>query len=227
MVTRVNPWIRLAAIILAGLVAAGCGHVEIQTHTPQNIDRYQYRVDKDGFRIVVDPFKEDTRLVTYFGCDLLSMGIYPLFVMMENHNAEDGFVLINDKVSLVKNSADAATKTTPESTDGIALHDNAIRNQAAAANVLTTVSPLFLPVLPVAVIFASASSSRLRDDAIIRRNLEDRQMPTKTLYPGGSVNGFLYFKIDKKDDVDGVQGVTLVIKNLRTNELKPFLVHFN
>jgi hypothetical protein len=222
-----KSWINLTTVMLAIFVAAGCGHVQIQTYSPQPIDQYQHKLQKDGFKIVVDPFKENARLETYFGCDLLAMGVYPLFVMIENHNPEDGFVLVGDQVRLVKTVASPTPATNLQNPADLTLREKTINEQAAAANVLTTVSPLVIPLLPVAVIFAQSSASQLRDDVMIRRNMEDKQLPTKALYHGGSLNGFLYFRIDKKEEVNNAQGVVLSMKNLRTNELKSFAVPFN
>jgi hypothetical protein len=58
------------------------------------------------------------------------------------------------------------------------------------------------------------------DEIEIQRNLEEKQLNfTKTIYEGESQNGFLYFNIEKAEDIKKIQGISLQIKNLRTSEI--------
>jgi hypothetical protein len=76
-------------------------------------------------------------------------------------------------------------------------------------------APLGLALLPVGVVLEKT----LKDEIVIKKNLEEKQMVKRTLYPGGSQNGFLYFRIDRRDELAGVHGVRLALKNVRTNQL--------
>jgi len=50
-------------------------------------------------------------------------------------------------------------------------------------------------------------------------------MVLKTLYPGDIHNGFLYFRISKKEDIENVQGVNINLKNLRTDQVLTFIIN--
>jgi hypothetical protein len=213
--------------ILLMFVLACAASIKIQNYAIQNIDTYKLKIQKDGLKIAVDPIQEDKRLEDYFGCDLLSRGILPVFLMIENQNSKDGYVVVAERISLMRKIQGAKSDKYEGRATGIKLQEEQISKEMAVSSALLTASPMAIPLLPVATIFALSAQGRMKDDSEIRRNLEDKKLEPKTLFQGGAQNGFIYFKINEKKDIENVQGINLGVRNLRTGELSIFTITFN
>jgi hypothetical protein len=71
--------------------------------------------------------------------------------------------------------------------------------------------------------FSDTETGRVME---IRRRLEEKELTDKTVYPGGTNCGFLYFKYDI-EDLNDIKGLLLRAKNIRTNEETEIIVKIN
>jgi hypothetical protein len=214
----------ITATLVFGLT--GCSSLEMQKVTVRNSDAYEFSLQKEGFRISVDPYKEKDRLQANFGCNLLSRGVLPVLVVIENQSAEDGYVLMLEKVNLVLKEASATGQGAP----GTRGRSQADELQKAGKGVRVTsgflaASPIFgILGVAVALPFEIVADKKYSDETEIKRNLEEKQMVTKTLYQGSSQNGFFYFNLGKDITIDRVQGIDLSLKNIRTDQVVSFII---
>ncbi len=214
------------AVILA-FVFTGCAPIQIQKVTAHSADSYKFSLEKDGFKISVDPYREKDRLRDSFGCDLISRGILPVLVVIEDKNAEDGYVLMLEKANLVLKEVSATgqkTSGTPGSSQAYEM-EQAKRRAQMTNGILLPASPIFgLLGFAVALPFGIAADKKYSDETKIQRNLEEKQIVTKTLYPGSSQNGFFYFNLGMNVGIDRVEGISLILKNIRTEQELSFIV---
>lgn len=256
-----SPWGRavnsarmpVSAVAIVALVflLASCA-LQFKKAAVQKPDSYRFTLQDRGFTVSADPYKEDSRLDEYFGCDLLSRGILPVLLVIENQMAGDGFNLLAEEVRLLMKGVDPATSTLATNAGGVptdelhkAQRSGALALPAAGEAVmyldpiapllqvanLVQVAPL-VQLAPIAVGFVLViagipAQKRLQNELQIRRNLEEKQLLSKTLYPGGTQAGFLYFKLNNKEDLQEVQGINLTLKNVRSNEVLSFSVRIS
>jgi len=209
-------------------IIAGCA-VEIQQVIPQKVDQYNLKAQKAGVKISVDPYIEESRLQTHFGCDLLSRGILPVFVIIENVDSPDGYFLFQEKAQL-------SIKAVIENKE--ALVNNQLKNSNKdlqdASKRAEIISSLTLPIsvlspigLFIAIGVQTATVQQVHNEIKIKQNIENCILVDKTVYSGGSHKGFLFFPLKSRDNVSNLKGLTLYIKNIRSGELVPFLFEFN
>ena len=210
-------------------ILTSCAPVEIKKVTTQKADYYKFASQKAGLKISVDPYREEKRLQEFFGCDLLSRGFLPVLVVIENQNAEDGYILVKEKSALVIKNTDPTNSETNLGIGGYDSHDleKAVKAQTATAIIAGTVGIVF-PVAGVVILpVVAIAEKRTKDEFEIRRNIEETQLLDKTLYQGGSHSGFLYFQLKRKEDVDSVAGIYLSMKNIRSKEIISFIININ
>jgi hypothetical protein len=205
-------------IVISIFTVASCATtINMKKVVVQSSDHYKFQSQQDGFRISVDPYIEKSRLQDYFGCDLISRGILPVFMIVENVSSDDGYIILSDKTILVGIDAinEEQVISHPTTDDlGKATKNITAINKIGPAVPLTGV--LGLAILP----FGLAAEKKFQDEVTIQRNLEKKQLNyTKTIYRGDSQSGFLYLSLEKAEDLNRVQSISLIIKNIRTNEI--------
>jgi len=223
-----NLFILSSSLMIFFLVATGCAPVEIKKVTVLKAADYKFRSENAGLNISVDPFREENRLKVFFGCDLLSRGILPVLVVIENQNAKDGYILVKEGSALV--AMDPAGKDTESNLlkgdyDSKELRD-AI-NTAKATQWLGFATAI-VPVLALpAVIGGAASTKGEMDEFEIKRNIEANHLLDKTVYQGTSHSGFVYFQLKSKEDINRMIGFRFKMKNIRSDESLSFIININ
>jgi hypothetical protein len=226
---RSNLFILSSSLMIFFFVITGCSPVEIKKVTVQNTDSYKFTTQNAGLRISVDPYKEENRLVEYFGCDLLSRGVLPVLVVIENQNAEDGYILLKEKSALMKiNPTQTDTENNLLKGD---YNSKELRNAITVENInmwIAVGGGLILPVAAIPAIFGGIVSAKGKmDEFAIKRNIEANHLLDKTIYQGASHSGFLYFLLKSKEDINSVKGLYLSMKNLRSGEITSFIININ
>ena len=185
---------------------------------PKSLDA-KFTAERDGLRVSVDPYKEQNRLLDYFGYDLLSKGVLPIFVLLENLNAEDGYILVKERTGLVMMKSpnyDQVSKI---------MGDNAVQKSPPTHAQWLAWEPFLVTTIPVVGLpLAWEQGRRAKNDQLIRRNLEDKVILDKTIYPGSSHSGFLFFVLNTNKGAEGIRGIALCLKNIRSKEALFFMI---
>jgi hypothetical protein len=204
----------------------GCSTVQFSKQDLRSYDHYRWKTQEKGFKIALDPYNEDKRVEEAFGFDLLSIRVFPIFVSIENQNAEGHYLLIEEKTFLIMKNSEASGNFNAATKEGIEVPEfQGAQGTSATAEGLTYGGMLFFPLLLPAAIFSNSAILQMENRALIQKNLEDGKILPKTLYQGGAQNGFLFFRVNKKEDFERVQGVNIAIRNLRTDELLIFTIN--
>jgi len=147
----------------------------------------------------------------------------PVLVVFENKSAEDGFILIKEGAHLlIKDQVDQGTKDNPvgdiQTMDQIEDSQNVQSGLLYASVLLAPAGAILLFPVMVAV---GAHQLNL---SIIQKNITEKEIVDKTVYPGGSNSEFLYFQLVKTEDINHLKGVVINIKNIRSHEIQPIKV---
>jgi len=202
------------SLVIVFFVVTGCSAVQMKKVTAQKTDYYKFTSQNSGLKISVDPYREENRLKDFFGCDMLSRGVLPVFVVIENLNAEDGYMLVKEQSSLFMINTDPTYTESNLAKSGY--DSDKLKNLPKIDTITKLVSSatiMFFPIsatvlLPVLGVVAKRSM----DEFAIARNIEEKQLLDKTLYQGGFNNGFLYFQLRSKEDMYKVEGLSLSMK---------------
>lgn len=180
---------------LIGLLMVGCtSAVHIAEYNPIPIDRYQGSFSDNGLTIAAEPFTEPERNKMYFGLDLCSKGILPVFIIAENHSSSFKYVLQKESFSLSatkKNSSFELSETGNIS--------EVKANITDAGPSLTLGMIVFPPLVVAALPLTFAGIKMVKDAAAIQSNLEKKELNSTIIAPGERSYGFTYFNLLNKD----------------------------
>ena len=210
-------------IALISSISTNCAQqLQLKKATPQKTETYSFVTSNSGIQIAVDLYKDQAKLQEYFGCDLLSRGLLPVFVVIENQTASDGYILLPDGAKLLMSDQGNNQKNDGSQNDELtnARQNNTNANTIGAA----AIAMLGAIGIAVALPIMFATENQVANEYDIGSNMEQKRLVTKTVYQGCSHSGFLYFNIGNKEALELLQGISLKAKNIRTNEMLPFTI---
>ena len=215
----------LFAITVFISTLSGCGSTlkmqQVTVH--KGGDTFKCTLQKEGLRVSVDPYFEQNRLQAYFGCDLLSRGVLPVLLVIENVSAEDGYMLVKEQTRLVyapqhKDIKDIVGVGEPE---GSQTTQQKIQTFEALRVGTAIVAPILIfAMAPIALV----AEREVLNEGKIARNLEDKMIMGKPVYPGDSLYGFLYFKLGSKEEITNISHLQVHLNNIRTRQTLVFAV---
>lgn len=135
-----------------------------------------------NIEVAIEPFDEASKIVKYFGTDLLSNGIYPFYIVIRNGN---------DKSILIDNSTFSLSLATEPENKTAGQGGNLVDGTAALS--ATTVGAVLLSPI---IMLAGAKS--LSDSTTINYTFNRNKLHPTTVSPNQSVEGFIYFPIKGK-----------------------------
>jgi hypothetical protein len=164
------------------LIASGCA-TQLADYQPRPIDQYRHVQVENGLAVVIEPLTETAEAEKYFGTDLVSKGILAVFVIVQNRG-ETSILVSTEKIALGEGQVGSSPKG-PDSADAT----------ATGMGVGLIGAALFPPLVVPLVVFLPIASSMIANSNEMKHNFQTKELRTKTLSPGGSTSGFLYFKI--------------------------------
>lgn len=185
----------------------GCGTPpRVEPYHTQKFEQYKNVQIEDGVAVAVHPLDDPKEVEKYFGNDLLSEGVLPVFVHVENRHPTKSIVVSKSKTTLHPPSIpfDPAVVKTDSFGDGL----------------FYVSLPLILGIgLPM------NAAATVRDDyrEDLRYNFEVSELAQHTLSPGKTGTGFVYFGVAKGSLSSEVRTVIVEIYNLKDGSV----THFN
>ncbi|KPK98204.1 MAG: hypothetical protein AMJ95_05715 [Omnitrophica WOR_2 bacterium SM23_72] len=194
---------RILLFLIMVIFLSGCATIQLPELTVKPASQYRLSQNKEGLVISVDPFLEKKRVEELFGTDLLSKGILPVLVVVENNSNSSTFYLQKEQSSLEMAEGESET--------GIASAGRSLTYQRPdkATTTLFYVSPLI-----VAGIWQSFENER----EAITKNMIKNELRERTLNPGESQHGLIYFRLTDKTRVEDIAAVNLKVLNIQSKE---------
>jgi len=185
----------------------GCTTLQLPLYTSPPIDRYENVQVKGGLAVAVHPLVDEQEIKKYFGMNLLAAGILPVFVIGENRHASSSFLLLKEGISLT------AAGVPDRPADGI----DKPQSEANAKSV--GYAALALGVNYVLVVIAA---KRISDASVINLNFKAQEFHTRTLSPGQTAKGFVYFRLPEDGKLPKQSAVWLEALEAMSREAKRF-----
>lgn len=176
---------RAISIILIATMT-GCATLHLPDYHANSFQSYSNSIVKNNVGVAIEPLTDSAKIKQYFGTDLRTTGILPVFMLVENRGdrsfllSKEKIVLVTDESnnSLVENSSETVSSTLA-STLGI---------MAVPAIVVAPI--IAVPLMPLAAKLGS-------DVEEVRHNLAVKEFRSKTVSPGTNAQGFMYFSLPK------------------------------
>lgn len=189
----------------------GCG-VEVHDITAPDPLSCKFTGNTAGLKVSAEPFIEKHKLLRFFGSDLLSKGLVPVLIIFENQNAGDGFIIVHERAKLT------IEKSSPESKNDARASYNRYSTEPPLTYSISPVTDFAVPIL-FGIVGGVVVEQHYVNLAIIARNMEEKKLVDKIVYPGNSHYGFVYFRIEIEDDAVLIKDISFDAKNIRTNEM--------
>jgi len=205
-------------LLLSLSVLAGCAGYQAAVMPEIPIPEARtcvFSTRQGGVVIGIDPFLEKDRLQTYFGANLMDEGILAVLVLIENESVEEGFVL--DKASVCVLIDDQIIDVRP------GLRNPIYREGPASATGRIT-SIAASPLLGLAYLAAFDPERQQRKTLRVANQMHHVEYTDKTLYPGISHHGMLYFKLEHPQDAARIQGFSAKGTLIRSGKSVEFVI---
>ncbi len=197
-----------ALAIALPIIIIGCTTVNLPDYSPKAFEQYHLYQTKDNLSIAIEPFYDKDKIKKYFGIDLLSHNILPMFVIAENQNPTSSFVLLKEQFSISK----CDTKENVNFPyDGSM--ERVFTSSHTTADVLLISGSILLGFV----------GAKMHADALAEKyNISAKELQSETISPNKSQNGFVYFRFQNIDDIAACSIANLKALNLQTDEVIRF-----
>lgn len=170
-------------------------------YNPTSEENNFIKKKSQNIEVAIEPFDEPSKIVKYFGTDLLSNGIYPIYIVIKNGN---------DKSILIDNSTFSLSLAT-EPGKNTAGRGGELVDGTVALGATTVGAILLSPILML------AGAKSFSDSTAINYTFNRNKLHPATVSPSQSIEGFIYFPI--KDKTAPEQWYLLAsIKTMANNE---------
>jgi hypothetical protein len=191
-----NRLILATAVLLSAV--SGCASLEAKHHLKVSdvvLGSGSLQESRFGMTITVDPWVKPDRVKQSFGVDLIAAGLLPVFVIAENHNSDRAFLLEKSNVSILLTDS-GEPKNSGKGVEGPELSRPAIEQTKEGINTYSAGLVLTPLILPVGVWLLTYGDAKVNSAIVTSESISQCQFLDRTLYPGESYRGFLFFRID-------------------------------
>lgn len=197
--------------VLSIFIMNGCSTMHLPDYQSQPFSQYQHSQVKDGLAVAIHPLTTKEENKKYFGTDLLSANILAVLVVAKNRSSSSSFILLKDRFSMgigqsEKNSVSGRNKISSETGGQV---------MAIAGATLISFPLLFI------------GAKMISDASVIKHNFAVKELQKKTISPGETVEGFVYFPLPEKEDIPGQLAFHLKAQDLKSKGIKKFDYTYN
>jgi hypothetical protein len=187
------------ALIVGALVCACATTPRLPDYPPQSLNAVDFIVTETGLRIGVRPMSAPNELVQYFGTDLIAAGVLPVYVRVENDGEDATYLVQPDRFSLRARAGEIRPGTNYDA------RQQDPGDETARAGVVAFSVPL--------IVAGNAMISRASE---VQRNLEMKELRSRTVSPGHATAGFLYFSFAQMGLPNGELSLRLEVEQTKT-----------
>jgi len=198
---------------LAILLIYSCTTIKTPDITPESINQYKYQQVNNNIHVAVNPIVEPQRSEYIFGVDLLSYGILPVYIIIENQSGTT-YLVERKQISLSNKSKKNDTQN-----DDIPLQVKYLESTTGEEIADLLGSAL---VVPLAFVINKALTDE-RGQAI--QNMRSCELPDQTLAPKQKVYGFVFFRSGKESSLLNEPFQLLIpLKNIKNMKIENIIV---
>jgi hypothetical protein len=183
----------------------GCSTMQIPDYPKTSVTEIGNATTKKDLCIAVRAITDKNDLEHYFGTDLSELRVVPVYVVAENKNMSISFLLSKDRMALKHREAKGSTNRGEYTVTGDSTGGAVATGAGAAALVLA-------PVLALPLLFAGGKA--ISDATIVKQNMASKSLQTRTVSPGRSIDGFVYFTLPDPKTSLADWSVSLEVKEL-------------
>ena len=187
------------------LLLPSCTTLELPDYPAQSFDRFPLSLTKAGLTVAVQPLTDVEEQNKYFGTDLVSNGILPVFVVAHNQSSFS-FLLQKDSFSL------GSKKPLADSTS-----DREKFGSETGAKTVGLIGAVLI-ALPLQFLAGKMGS----DATVIKQNFLIKELQTKTLSSGKTAQGFVYFKLHNEPIAQDQWHIHLKSSELQSKQTHTF-----
>ena len=188
------------------LLLNGCSTMHLPDYPVRSFQSYPNTKVDCNIGIIVQPLTNPEKIKQYFGTNLRSSDVLPVFVLVENHGSTS-FLLSKERIVLVSEVDDLPQISHPDRTK-------------------SEILPITIGAVGMgdSILFTLISAKLGSDAKEINHNLVVKELRTKTVSPGADTKGFVYFSLPKTYNALDQLRVRISItevpgENLRTIEI--------
>ena len=180
------------------------------------VREYTYLQEKDKLIVAVEPYFETEKIITYFGTDLLSQGILPVLVVAENHHLKSGFLLDKTNISISKQNAGNSESEVAATTNRQQIMPYSQKPEELRKSSRNLMP--FAALFPVLIVPGMIIDNQRADADSVIANLRKKLLIDRTIYPGQSNAGFVYFQMKDKEEINKVSSILIKSKMMISDE---------
>lgn len=202
----------LNIFLIACLALSGCATMQIPDYASLPVQSYSNRITKDGLSIAVRPINDKKEMKKYFGINLASAKILAIFIKAENTNQNTSYLLAKDKIKVGQ---------------GATMLDDEIAYDSKGDGI-ATIGFIALGIIPIAALPAIFTGLKMASNSsAVQHNFAVKELRTRTISPGKSVEGFIYFQIPDTLDESQELEVHIEAVKLQTKDKVNFVFPIN
>lgn len=206
---------RIAHLVMLLIGCHGCVALELPRYQPPPVAMSPNTQIQDGLAVAVHPILDEGESRKYFGMSLAARNILAVFVVGENRDPSASFILFKEAVSL--------SATVPSSRPS----QEGIKSEAPGEALALTGAALALtgPIL-LAPLALSVAIQMLSDASVINHNFRSQEFQTKTLSPGQTATGFIYFQLPETTPLPDEWAIQVEAARMPDQEKRIFVFTF-
>jgi len=199
-------------------LCSGCTTMNMPPFPKRTAESCEFHLKKDGVTIGIHPITDKSEIMERFEFDLPSKGLLQILFVVYNQNDTSSFIIDREKI-LVANAAGGPGRPSQRKEVTAEQFDNG-HTCNMVGGILTSL--LFLPALPL----ACYGGKLMCDTIVIEYNLGDKEFYSRTLDPGQSAQGYIYFQYPPGGMPAGDYHVKADLKDSATGQVTPFNLPF-
>lgn len=200
-------------IVLCSItLSTGCYTMQLPDYEARSSSSYKHVRTQNKLTLAINPLTDKQEIENYFGMDLLSANIFPVLVVAENNNPVSSFITSKDRVFLRNKNEQGDSKRA----------DLKGASSASSGEALAIVG-----AVAVAPVLMFAGGKMISDSEVIKHNLAVKELQIRTISPGKSIQGFVYFQVPK--EAQPLRDWTIIVEavEIDTNTVNTFEFNLN
>lgn len=203
-----NKFKTTAGTMLLGLLllGSGCSTMKVTEFKTESAASYALHQEREGLLVAVKPLLDAKAVREVFKVNLLEKGLVPVLVVAENRSSAGSFQLLKEGIAVLNETGESAGTVERK---GVA--SGKVGTGFATVGAAVGSAPLLIAGLKMA---SNAS--------VIQHNLAAKEFYSRTLGPGQTARGYVYFQFAGDNPPAGALRVVVQARNSATGTTTAF-----